>query len=258
MSAVALQSFIYEADAVRVVMVEDKPWWVAADIAARLGYSHVPSMVRLLKGHQKGVHKVHTPGGEQGLTIISEGGLFKCIMRSKRPEAEKFGDWVTDELLPTLRLTGRYEIANDEVVADVPQMPDEVDALRTKLAIAREARIVFGLKMARKAWRLVGLLPELTDGMAEERSPSLLPSAVARICRSVLEWLEARTEAVPGHRVMSQALYDDYLNWTKAEGVDRSEVVTMTSFGRALTNCGVVSTKSEGGRIARVGLKLIA
>jgi len=61
--------------------------------------------------------------------------------------------------VPTLRVTGRYEIANDEATIDIPQMPEKLEALRIKLAIAREARVVFGLKMARRAWRLIGLCP---------------------------------------------------------------------------------------------------
>lgn len=255
MTGAVLQSFIYEAEAVRVVMLEDKPWWVAADIAAQLGYRHTPSMVRMLGDHQKGVHKAHTLGGDQELTIISEGGLFKCILRSKRPEAEKFGDWVTDELLPTLRLTGRYEIANDAIV-EHPQMPDEIDALRTKLAIAREARIVFGLKHARRAWRLIGLLPELTGGMDEGSAQShFVPAVIAHLHKSVCDWLEVRTESVPGHRVPSQALYADYIDWGKAEGISGNELVSLTGFGRALSNMGIGNVKSD--RIYRVGIKLL-
>jgi len=37
-----VQSFIYEAEAIRVVMIDEKPWWVAADIATMLGYTHAP------------------------------------------------------------------------------------------------------------------------------------------------------------------------------------------------------------------------
>lgn len=255
MSAVALQSFIYEAEAVRVVMVDDKPWWVAGDIAARLGYRHTPHMLRMLGEHQKGIHKVDTPGGKQELTIISEGGLFKCILRSKRPEAEKFGDWVTDELLPTLRLTGRYEVANDETMVEHPQMPDEVEALRVKLAIAREARVVFGLKQARRAWRLIGLLPELTDGMVEARPELFVPKAVGLLNQSVCDWAEARTEAAPGNRISSMVLYNDYLDWGKSEGLSGHSLATLSGFGRTLSNLGVESIKST--HVYRLGIKLV-
>lgn len=256
MSALALQSFIYEAEPIRVVTLDEKPWWVAADVAKQLGYNHVPSMVRMLGDQQKGVHKVHTLGGEQSLTVISEGGLFKCILRSKRPEAERFGDWVTDDLLPTLRLTGRYEIANDEPAFEPPEMPDEIEALRTKLAIAREARIVFGLKAARKAWRVIGLLPELTDSIGDGSKPELLAiGTVAQLHRSIADWLDARTEAVAGHRVASQALYDDYLTWAKVEEIPPVEIVSMTAFGRSLSNCGIGTIKSD--RMYRVGLRLV-
>ena len=73
----------------------DGEWWaVAKDVAKALGYSHTPSMVRMLDDEEKGVHNLHTPGGKQKMTIISETGIYEAILNSRRPEAREFKRWV--------------------------------------------------------------------------------------------------------------------------------------------------------------------
>src|SRR5690606_6914670 len=68
----------------------DGEWWaVAKDVAKALGYSHTPSMVRMLDDEEKGVHNLHTPGGKQKMTIISETGIYEAILNSRRPEARE-------------------------------------------------------------------------------------------------------------------------------------------------------------------------
>src|SRR5690606_42044674 len=74
-------------------------WWaVAKDVAKALGYSHTPSMVRMLRDNQKSsvhlAHRTSEKGGNPNVTIISETGIYKAIMRSKRKEAEEFEIWV--------------------------------------------------------------------------------------------------------------------------------------------------------------------
>ncbi len=78
-------------------------WWaVAADIAKALNYSQVANMLRKLKPHQKGLRLMNTLGGEQEVSIISETGIYRVIMRSRRPEAEEFEEWVYN-IIKTLR-----------------------------------------------------------------------------------------------------------------------------------------------------------
>ena len=51
---------------------------------------------------------MHTPGGPQEMTIINESGLYSLILTSRKPEAKKFKKWVTSEVLPAIRKTGKY------------------------------------------------------------------------------------------------------------------------------------------------------
>lgn len=84
-------------------------WFVATDVAAALEYGHAPHMTRTLDDDEKGVRIVDTLGGEQEVSVISESGLYSAILRSRKPEAKRFKKWVTSEVLPTIRKTGRYE-----------------------------------------------------------------------------------------------------------------------------------------------------
>ena len=53
---------------------------------------------------------IHTPGGHQEVSIISESGLYKLTFRSNKPEAKRLTKWVTSEVLPTIRKTGSYSL----------------------------------------------------------------------------------------------------------------------------------------------------
>lgn len=78
-----------------------------SDIAKALGYSN-PS--KALSDHCRGVTKRYTPtmSGEQEMSFIPEPDLYRLVFSSKLPSAEKFTDWVTSEVLPTIRKTGGY------------------------------------------------------------------------------------------------------------------------------------------------------
>lgn len=103
-----LVEFAFDGSSIRVVMREGEPWFVAADVAAVLGYSMASAMTRSLDDDEKGMQVLHTLGGEQEMSIISESGLYAAILRSQRPEAVPFRKWVTSEVLPQIRKTGFY------------------------------------------------------------------------------------------------------------------------------------------------------
>ena len=94
------------------VDVKGEPWFCGKDVASSLGYV---DETKALSQHcrQDGVAKhplIDSLGREQDTTFINEGNLYRLIMRSKLPSAEKFESWVVDEVLPTLRKTGSYSL----------------------------------------------------------------------------------------------------------------------------------------------------
>lgn len=101
--------FRFEAREVRTLLINDLPWFVAADVAASLGYPAAPQMTRNLDDDEKGMQNVHTPGGDQEMLVINESGLYSAILRSRKAEAKRFKKWVTAEVLPAIRKHGRYD-----------------------------------------------------------------------------------------------------------------------------------------------------
>jgi prophage antirepressor-like protein len=103
----ALIPFTFEKQTVRIVDEDGKPWFVAADVARVLGYKNPQDAVRR---HCKGVRETRTPsiGGDQITLVIPEGDVYRLMIRSKLPEAQRFERWLMDEVLPQLRQTGSY------------------------------------------------------------------------------------------------------------------------------------------------------
>ena len=91
-------------------MINGEPYFVGRDVATSLGYSnpndalakHVPDKYKL-------VSQIAIAGQMRNVTLINEAGLYKLVMRSKLPNAEKFSDWVCEEVLPSIRRQGVYK-----------------------------------------------------------------------------------------------------------------------------------------------------
>lgn len=103
--------FEFDTQQVRVVEKDGDNWFVAKDVALALGYRDAPEMTRVLDEEEKGYTKVRTLGGEQNLTVISESGLYHATFVCRKPNAKPFRRWVTEEVLPTIRKTGSYQVA---------------------------------------------------------------------------------------------------------------------------------------------------
>lgn len=93
---------------IRTIEIDGKPYFVGTDVAKALGYSNPR---KAILDHCKGVTKRDTPtsSGVQLMSYINEGDLYRLIMKSKLPSAEKFESWVMDEVLPAIRKTGSYQ-----------------------------------------------------------------------------------------------------------------------------------------------------
>lgn len=111
---------------IRVVSIEDQPWFVAADVLKSLGMPTDKGVGKYLFALGSDERMLTTPGqiGGKGMavtTIISESGLYKFTMRSDKPQAKSFQDWVTKEVLPSIRKTGSYVTGQPSLVEN-PKM----------------------------------------------------------------------------------------------------------------------------------------
>ena len=126
---------------VRMVMNDGKPLFCGIDVARALGYTNPR---KALIDHCKGVTKrdTLTAGGMQQISFIPEGDVYRLIVRSKLPSAEKFERWVFDEVLPSIRKTGGYVNDEAQFVENYFPSADEFTKsfLRAQLAEVRAAR----------------------------------------------------------------------------------------------------------------------
>lgn len=105
-----LQNFNFSGQDVRIITINDEPWFVVADIAKVLGASNSRSLAQMVDEEDKGKQSLHS-GSDA--TIVNESGLYTILLRSNNPQAKPFRRWVTSEVLPTIRKHGAY-MTNDK------------------------------------------------------------------------------------------------------------------------------------------------
>lgn len=117
-----------EFGSMRTVDIDGKIYFVASDVAKALGYA-IPH--KAVQTHCKGVLKRNIPtnSGNQDVLIIPEGDMYRLISKSKLKSAERFEEWVFDEVLPTIRKTGSY---------GQPQLPQTTDG---KIALLAQGHV---------------------------------------------------------------------------------------------------------------------
>ena len=95
---------------IRVIAINGEPWFVGRDVAKALGYARPDNAVITHCRHslKQGVPSLQSKNKQVEATIIPEGDMYRLISKSKLKSAERFEEWVFDEVLPTIRKTGQY------------------------------------------------------------------------------------------------------------------------------------------------------
>lgn len=109
-----LQIFSFEENDVRTVVVKEEPYFVGKDVAEALGYSRPDhALTKHVDAEDKLMYQIDTPGQKRNAYLINESGLYSLIFGSRLESARRFKRWVTSEVLPTIRQTGKYEAPKD-------------------------------------------------------------------------------------------------------------------------------------------------
>jgi prophage antirepressor-like protein len=124
---------------IRTAGTSENPLFCLADICKALELTVQNTKKRL---NEKGVYSIYTltQGGEQQLLYVNEQNLYKVIMRSDKPQAEAFQDWVCGEVLPSIRKTGSYAVEKPKEVkmAEALKLADEtINEYKSKLDYAK-------------------------------------------------------------------------------------------------------------------------
>lgn len=164
---------------VRMVLVEDEPYFVGKDVAEALGYADPSSAVsKNVDAEDKTTLLLEQDGSnyKSKTTVISESGLYALIFGSKLESAKKFKHWVTSEILPSIRKHGIY--ATDNVIDNILNNPDFGIELLTKLKEERVARVEAEKKNAilthvNKTYTMTEIAKELNLKSATELNKNL-------------------------------------------------------------------------------------
>ena len=94
---------------IQVYGTYDEPLFKAKDIGDLLGMSNIREVIKNFNNKQKVVSLTDTLGGQQNTTFLTEQGLYKVLMRSRKKIAEQFQDWVC-EVVEEIRKNGKYDL----------------------------------------------------------------------------------------------------------------------------------------------------
>lgn len=98
----------FEGFNVRHVIAE-QPLWIGKDVCEAVGISKYRDALAQLDGDERASVVVDTPGGPQRMSAVTEAGLWSLLLISRSPKVQPFKRWLTHEVLPSIRKTGRYE-----------------------------------------------------------------------------------------------------------------------------------------------------
>ncbi len=143
-----------EFGTVRTLTIEKEPWFVGKDVAVVLGYVKPENAVGThVDAEDKTTTLIQGTGSnyKSKAVVINESGLYSLILSSKLPTAKKFKHWITSEVLPALRKTGRYEMQSTDYKPTRPITTDDyIDAGKT-IAKCDNRRLPLVLDMFKKA-----------------------------------------------------------------------------------------------------------
>ena len=109
-----LSIFKFESNSIRTLAINNEPWFVAKDVCDAIGLTNSRMSLIALDEDEKGVSLIYTPSGQQEMNIVNESGMYTLILRcrdavKKGSIPHRFRKWVTAEVLPAIRKTGKYE-----------------------------------------------------------------------------------------------------------------------------------------------------
>ena len=123
------------------------PLFRASDIGNVLDISTIRSVIRNFNETEKVVHSMHTLGGDQDVTFLTEKGLYKVLFRSRKPIAETFQNWVC-EVIKEIRLKGVYDLQktikekNNEILQLEDKKEKELQDKLTKQKVLEREKIL--------------------------------------------------------------------------------------------------------------------
>ena len=171
--------FNFENQQVRVVMDgQNNPWFNAKDVCGVLGYVNPrDATAKHVDPEDVAKHDTLSTGGIQQANYVNESGLYSLIFGSTKGEAKRFKKWVTSEVLPSLRKTGRYEIPYNTTSATNSTHQIDIDLCRFAMETLRPSeasKIRMISQVAAVHGRPTPYLPDYTEEKSTKSLTELL------------------------------------------------------------------------------------
>ena len=190
---------------IRTIQQNGEPWFVGKDVAKILGYERADNAIRNhVDDEDKLMHQISASGQNRGMYIINESGLYSLILSSKMPKAKEFKRWVTSEVIPAIRKTGKYEAmaqavpVDDEPATDFTQLEfDQRIRIAAIIASCRRERLPLVAKVL--SLDLEGMMPLMPAHITEAEQ------AAYQYISGVYDSLERDTPI--------QYFYSSYTKW---------------------------------------------
>lgn len=221
---------------IRTITKDDKTYFAGSDVAKALGYA-IPH--KAVQTHCKGVLKwnIPTSSGNQDVLFITEGDIYRLIMKSKLPSAEKFEKWVMEEVLPSICKNGGY-IAGQETLSDE-------ELLSKALMVAQRKIDEKNNIIAMQDSRIQGMIPKeiFADAVSASHTSILIGDLAKLICQNgvqigqkrLFEWLRENnfliksgtSRNMPKQRYVEQGLFE--VKESNIQNPDGSVRITKTT-----------------------------
>lgn len=196
--------FDFETHEVRTVVIDGEANFVVADLAAALSLSNTSMASKAIDDDALSTAEViDSKGRTQEAKVTNESGMYQLIFQSRKPEARRFRKWVTSEVLPALRRTGKYETpAQPQPLAIAAQT--EIDRANIARAQIEMLGVAVSTGLLDKLWatakthviagRVIGEEPELPAELAPVYVPDFLKAKglTAKDISSVQSWFGRR------------------------------------------------------------------
>lgn len=263
-----LNVFAFDSQAVRVVMVDGQPWFVAADVCEILGFGNPRQAVEshVDEDDVQKLDAIDSMGRTQQTNHVNESGLYALIFGSTKPEAKRFKRWVTHEVLPSIRKTGAYvdPAAPGAMGVQAHPMPYlshvadfHVAADRVFRSVLRSARTA-GMPLP-AAVRQASAVTQERTGLCmldvldahdhvrelEQREAAAQGTRHAGAARFWQDWSAGDIDGLPFQSCLAAQAYSAYVHWCSLERegeIARREVFTAT----------LLQSASQAGQTARV------
>ena len=194
---------------VRTIVINEQPFLMLKDVCSILGLTNSSKVKERLK--EDGVttsYVIDRLGRKQEAKFINESNLYRLIFQSRKPEAEKFSDWVASEVLPAIRKTGKYELLpSPDVMAD-----DEFLDV-TKLEMDQRIRIAGIIASCRRE-----RLPLVAKVLSLDLDDLKIPSLTSEANSAAIEYIDSAWDSFDT-TIPIRVFHANYVNWCKENDI---------------------------------------